>query len=70
MAQVYMSLKYEDYKRLEEQCVRFKELETSHTTTAGFYHKAFRLELGDLLIEFQGPLVKEPQHVAQEGEHD
>lgn len=60
MAQVYMSLKYEDWKELERQCVAFRELETSHTTTAGFYHKAFRLTLGDLLIEFQGPLVKAP----------
>lgn len=60
MAQVYMSLGYEDYKALEEQCVAFKSLETAHTTTAGFYHKAFRLRLGDLLIEFQGPLVKAP----------
>ena len=59
--QLYMSLSYEDYKRLEEQCLAFKLKETTHTTTAGFYHKAFRLDLNGLLIEFQGPLVKEPQ---------
>lgn len=63
MSQIYMSLKYEDWKALEEQCKNFSEIETSHTTTAGFYHKAFRLTLGDLLIEFQGPLVKAPQTV-------
>ena len=55
--QIYLSLPYEAYKGLERQCLSFKEQETSHTTTAGFYHKAFRLDLGDLLIEFQGPLV-------------
>lgn len=61
MKQLYMSLPYEDWKALEDQCNRFAEIETAHTTTAGFYHKAFRLQLGDLLIEFQGPLVKAPQ---------
>ena len=61
MKQIYMSLPYEEYKALEEQCLEFKRRETSHTTTAGFYHKAFRLHLGDMVIEFQGPLVKEPQ---------
>ena len=61
MAQLYMSLKYEDWKALESQCKGFSEIETSHTTTNGYYHKAFRLTLGDLLIEFQGPLVKKPQ---------
>lgn len=64
MSQLYMSLKYEDYKELERQCLDFKGIETAHTTTAGFYHKAFRLKLGDLLIEFQGPLVKKPQEEA------
>lgn len=65
MAQVYMTLKYEDYKSLEEQCQAFKQIETAHTSTDGYYHKSFRLALGDLLIEFQGPLVKEPYHEVQ-----
>lgn len=60
MSQLYMMLKYEDYKKLEDQCKRFSEIETAHTTTNGYYHKAFRLELGELLIEFQGPLVHQP----------
>ncbi|MGH7868955.1 MAG: hypothetical protein ACREP9_15295 [Candidatus Dormibacteraceae bacterium] len=58
---LYMRLTYEQYKHLEEQIRRFKELETTHKTVGGGYHKAFRLHVTDtLVIEFMGPLVKEP----------
>lgn len=56
MSVIYMHLKYEDYKTLEEQMKAFKE--TTHKTTGGFYHKSVRLMIdNDLVIEFHGPLV-------------
>lgn len=56
MSVVYMHLKHEDYKFLEEQMKAFKE--TTHTTTGGFYHKSVRMHIdNDLIIEFHGPLV-------------
>lgn len=61
MNDLYMRLNYEQYKSLEEQLACFKELETTHRTVDGGYHKAFRLKVTDsLLIEFQGPLIKPP----------
>jgi hypothetical protein len=54
-------LNYEDYKLLEEQMLRVDELETTHRTVDGGYHKAIRLQLGgDTIFEFQGPLIKPP----------
>ena len=59
MNDLYMRLTYEQYKKLEEQLLRYKELETTHKTVEGGYHKAFRLHVTDsLIIEFQGPLLK------------
>ena len=61
MNDLYMRLNYEQYKNLEDQLKRFKELETTHKTVDGGYHKAFRLHISEtLVIEFMGPLVKEP----------
>lgn len=58
---LYVRLNYEQYKNLEEQLKRFKELETTHRTVDGGYHKAFRLHVTDTLVfEFMGPLVKTP----------
>ncbi len=55
----YIQLSYEDYKRLEDQMARFKEMETTHKTVTGGYHKAWRVRINDSLIfEFQGPMVK------------
>ncbi len=56
-----MRLTYEQYKKLEDQLRRFEEIETTHQTVEGGYHKAFRLQVTDsLIIEFMGPLVKSP----------
>lgn len=61
MNDLYMRLTYEQYKHLEDQLVRFKEIETTHRTVDGGYHKAFRLQVTEgLIIEFQGPLIKPP----------
>lgn len=57
---VYLRLDYDDYKELERQLENFRDLETTHTTTSGFYHKALRVRIGSDVFEFQGPLVKEP----------
>ena len=61
MKDIYMRLTYEDYKNLESQMRHVKEIETTHRTVEGAYHKAIRLKIGDdLILEFQGPLVKPP----------
>ena len=58
---LYMRLTYEQYKNLEEQLMRYKQIETTHKTVDGGYHKALRLHVTDsLVIEFMGPIVKEP----------
>lgn len=61
MNDMYIRLNYEQYKHVEEQLADFKNLETTHRTVEGGYHKAFRLQLTEsLLIEIQGPLIKPP----------
>lgn len=61
MNDMYIRLTHEDYKRVEDQLRRFDELETTHRTVDGGYHKAFRLQVTDsLILEFQGPLIKPP----------
>ncbi|KKN68698.1 hypothetical protein LCGC14_0448890 [marine sediment metagenome] len=61
MADLYLSLNHNQYKKLEEQLRNFKNIETTHTTVdQRFYHKAFRLDMGDLVLEIQGPRVMAP----------
>lgn len=60
MTDLYVRLDYRQYKHLEEQLRNWEKVETSHTTVDGFYHKALRLDIGDLTLEIQGPAVKEP----------
>lgn len=56
-----MRLTHEQYKNMENQLKRFNEIETTHKTVDGGYHKAFRLQVTEtLIIEFMGPLVKAP----------
>lgn len=57
---LYLRLDYDDYKDLERQLKRWTEIETTHTTTAGFYHKAIRLRIGTITLEIQGPMVMRP----------
>jgi len=57
---VYLRLDYRQYKHLEKQLRNWDEIETSHTSVDGYYHKALRLEIGDMTLEIQGPAVKEP----------
>lgn len=56
MACIYIQLTYEEYKRLEEAIKVFRE--TLHTSTGGYYHKSWRLPVGDNIFEFHGPIVK------------
>ena len=51
----YMHLDYEAYKSLEGQMRAFEE--TTHKTEGGFYHKSIRFKIGDLIVEYHGPLV-------------
>jgi len=61
---MYMSLDYETYKSIEEQCKAFPE--TVHTSHEGFYHVSFRLKIGaDLIMEFHGPQVKAAEEEAK-----
>jgi hypothetical protein len=56
MSVLYLHVKYEDYKAVEDQMRAFAE--TTHKTTGGFYHKAIRLAItDDLVLEIHGPLV-------------
>ena len=58
MPVLYMSLDYEQYKGLEAQLRRWEEVETTHESTGGYYHKSLRLKVGDTVLEFHGPIVK------------
>lgn len=61
MNNLYLQLNYDQYKALEDQLVNYRQLESTHRTVEGAYHKAFRLQVTEsLIIEFQGPLVKSP----------
>ena len=61
MNDMYMRLTYEQYKNLENQLRTWEEIETTHRTIEGGYHKALRLKITDsFILEFQGPLVKPP----------
>lgn len=60
MTDIYARLDYRQYKHLEEQLRKWEALETSHTSVDGYYHKALRIEIGDVTLEIQGPAVKEP----------
>lgn len=58
---IYMNLTYNQYKGVEHQCKQFDQYETTHTSVEGSYHKAFRITLGDVTIEFQGPVIHGPK---------
>lgn len=59
MTDVYLRLTYDQYKAFERQLEDFKALETTHVgVDKEFYHKAYRLTLGDIDLEVHGPLVK------------
>ncbi len=61
MADLYLSLNYNQYKKLEEQLRDWQNIETTHTTVdERFYHKALRLDMGDIVLEIQGPRVMAP----------
>jgi hypothetical protein len=50
-------LTHAEYKALEAACRAFHE--TTHTTVTGYYHKSFRIPLGQgNQMEFHGPAVK------------
>lgn len=60
MTDIYARLDYRQYKHLEDQLRKWEQLETVHTSVDGYYHKALRIEIGDITLELQGPAVKEP----------
>lgn len=68
MTEFYIRLTHKQYKDVEEQLSSFKLLETIHTSVEGFYHKAFRLRVGDVIFELMGPTVPKPSPPEEEGE--
>lgn len=59
----YLQLDYDQYKQVEYQMRNFDKIERTHTggeKDSEFYHNSIRLEVGPMVIEFQGPLVKKP----------
>jgi hypothetical protein len=59
-SELYVRLNYTQYKQLEAQLRDWDKIESSHTSVEGYYHKALRLEIGSLVLEIQGPTVKQP----------
>jgi len=57
MTDIYVRLSYDEYKEFEKQLERWKELEHTHYH-GGYYHKSFRLKIGDITLEIHGPQVK------------
>lgn len=56
MADLYINLGFQEYKKLEEACRAFAE--TEHGKDTEYYHKSIRLPVGDMMFEFHGPNVK------------
>lgn len=56
MADPYVHLTYPEWKELEQACKAFKE--TEHGEGTPYYHKSFRLKVGNFTWEFHAPLVK------------
>ena len=65
MPDIYIPCTYDEYKQLEDQLSRYKELETEHPSK-GYYHKAFRIKIGETTIEFNGPIAKGPQEICSD----
>lgn len=60
MTDMYLQLDYRGYKHLERQLLNWAKIETTHVSMdQRYYHKALRLEIGDLTLEIQGPAVRE-----------
>lgn len=66
VADIYFNLTYDQYKALEEAMRRFPE--TVHGEGTEYYHKAVRIPVGDLTIEFHGPIVKARQTIEEPNE--
>lgn len=64
MADIYVNLSYDEYKRLEEACRQFAE--TNHGKGTEWYHKSIRLPVGSVTWEFHGPNVKARQSSNEE----
>lgn len=60
MAQdMYLYLDHSAYKVFENQLKDYQSLETTHMTEdKRYYHKSFRLRLGELTLEVMGPSVR------------
>ncbi len=60
MTDVYIQLTYDEYKDMEKQLLSANNLEQTYGAP-GFYHRAFRLRVGSITFEFQGPSVRTPK---------
>ena len=64
MADIYMNLSFNEYKEMESQMIAFNE--TSHGEGTEYYHHSIRINIGELTIEFHGPVVKARQMELEE----
>ena len=56
---LYANLSYEEYKKFEEALKAYHEKEGTDTAGEGrYYHKYFRLRIGDITLDVHGPAVK------------
>ena len=61
---MYVRLSYDEYKAVEAQMRALRE--STHTTVDGYYHKSIRIRIGNLTLEFHGPIVKAAEVVQAE----
>ena len=62
---IYVNLKYAEYKALEQQLRDLDRCETSHTSVDGFYHKSISFLVDGVRFEFHGPNVKAAEEEAE-----
>lgn len=58
MADIYVSLGYEEYKRFENAMDSPSREKLHSSDDNRYYHKSIRLPLGDVFLEIHGPVVK------------
>ena len=58
MADFYVRLSYEEYKRFEADLDNPNREKQHNTEDKQYYHKSIRLRLGDSWLEIHGPVVK------------
>ncbi len=66
---IYVNLRYADYKELEKQLRDLDSCETSHTSVDGYYHKSISFIVEGVRFEFHGPNVKAAEEMLPPAEN-